>query len=513
MQFSRKLAYSGGSLGSGLLSQAFNTYILFFYLDYLKAPALAIGSVMTAYGIWNAINDPLFGLISDRTQTRWGRRIPYIAFGTLPLMIAFALLWMPPFTSQQPHLLVAYFALMTFLWDGLYTLVILNWTALFPEMFPSLAERSQVSALRQMFSIIGMIGGIALVPMIRGAIGWANMGILFAVISGISLYVALAGSREDPDKLSKEKPIGLVESVTRTFTTPSFPYYVIANFLIQLAFTILTAVLPFYIKYVLHLNDNQSTALLGTVLVVAFLAMPAWSVITARKGGRTAMLIGLVTFGVLLWGFWFAHSFASGMMAGALAGLGLASLMMLLDVLLADIIDEDEVRTGQRREGAFFGIQAFVIRLGISVESLLVTSLLHSAGYVSRAAHATSGCHPGSEAIVVGHPRPLARHRLGLCLVLPAAWGEAGPGAGRSDGQAPGGESGSQLRGRAARWLRAIVPAASESAGDEYASVALPVVLYYSTLCWRRKSETSSAVGREGCAPARVTERAATAQA
>jgi GPH family glycoside/pentoside/hexuronide:cation symporter len=76
----------------------------------------------------------------------------------------------------------------------------------------------------------------------------------------------------------------------------------------------------------------------------------------------------------------------TALVAGALVGVGLAALMMLFDVLLADIIDEDEVKVGQRREGAYFGIQAFIFRLGISVEAVLVTRLLDASGYVPDAA-------------------------------------------------------------------------------------------------------------------------------
>lgn len=391
MEAWRKLAYSFGSLGSAVLSQAFNTYILFFYVDTLKAPEIAIGNVMIVYGIWNAINDPLFGLISDRTRTRFGRRRPFIALGTLPLIIAFYLLWRPPFTGAEAGSLIAYFALMVFLWDGLYTLVILNWTALFPEMFPSLTERSRVSAYRQMFGILGMVLGIALAPTIYGRWGWPAMGLLFAMIAGISIFASLLGSQErqaspvSPGEPG-EQPLGLVQSLRYTLGNRSFVFYVAGNFLIQLVFLILTAVLPFYTKYVLGLSDGQTSLLLGAIFAAAFVAMPFWSRYTIHKGARQAMLVGTILFAIFLWGFWLASSLVTALVVGVLVGVGLAALMMLFDVLLADIIDEDEVKVGQRREGAYFGIQAFIFRLGISVEAVLVTRLLDASGYVPDAA-------------------------------------------------------------------------------------------------------------------------------
>ncbi len=76
-----------------------------------------------------------------------------------------------------------YFTIMMFLFDGLFTLVILNWTALFPEMYTSLEDRSIVSMWRQLFGNVGLIIGIALVPMIYGKLGWQTMAIIFGIIS------------------------------------------------------------------------------------------------------------------------------------------------------------------------------------------------------------------------------------------------------------------------------------------------------------------------------------------
>ena len=90
------ILYSIGNIAAGLLNAAFSTFIIFFYVDKLKMPAALIGIGMAIYGIWNAINDPILGYISDRTNTRWGRRIPYIKFGAVPFVLAFFFVWTPP---------------------------------------------------------------------------------------------------------------------------------------------------------------------------------------------------------------------------------------------------------------------------------------------------------------------------------------------------------------------------------------------------------------------------------
>src|SRR3989339_979284 len=136
MKFLRKLAYSSGAVATALSYQAFTTYVIFFYVDGLKFPPYLAAIAILIYGIWNAINDPLMGYISDHTHSRWGRRVPYIAFGAIPFGLAYFLIWVPPFDSiNQLGLLFTYFVLALCLFDGIYTMTVLNWAALFPEMF------------------------------------------------------------------------------------------------------------------------------------------------------------------------------------------------------------------------------------------------------------------------------------------------------------------------------------------------------------------------------------------
>ncbi|MBX5464425.1 MAG: MFS transporter [Clostridia bacterium] len=379
----RKIAYSAGSLGSALLSQAFGAFVLFFYEDTVRLPVAAVGTLFALYGVWNAINDPLFGYLSDRTRTRWGRRIPYMALGFLPLAVAFALVWSPPAGAGTARLL-AYFFAVIFVYDGLYTLVILNWTALFPEMFRSLEERAQVSAWRQIFTVLGAIAGMAAAPLLYGSrLGWSGMGWLFAAVAALSLGVSLLGSREGTSGRtgSQEAVLSPWLALRYTFSSRSFVFYVLASFALQLNFTLLPSVVPFYTKYVLGAGNAETSLLLGVLFVVAFLAMLPWSRLTVRIGARAALVRSAVAFALALWGFLFARTLPQALAVAGLAGIGLAGQMMLLDVLIADVIDEDELRTGVRREGMYFGMQALIIRLGIAVQALVMTLTQLLTGY------------------------------------------------------------------------------------------------------------------------------------
>lgn len=115
--------FGGGNFANTLAYQVLGNRVQFFYIDILGlSPAIA-GTVWTLYGIWNMINDPLMGQLTDRTRSKYGRRIPYIYLGAIPLGLSFFFLWTPPTTS--PWAMALYFFMALFIFDTLYSLTII----------------------------------------------------------------------------------------------------------------------------------------------------------------------------------------------------------------------------------------------------------------------------------------------------------------------------------------------------------------------------------------------------
>lgn len=171
---------------------------------------------------------------------------------------------------------------MIFLFDTFFTIVILNWTALFPEMYPTLEQRARVSALRQILGIPSLLIGVAATPVIVAKLGWQKMGVIFAIVGGSLLYLSLLGVRENPTFYRKES-LKLSEAIKHTFLNKSFITYVSASFLLQYTYTALLAALPFYAKYVLRLNETQTTLLLAMIFIVTFLLVPVCEVHTENR--------------------------------------------------------------------------------------------------------------------------------------------------------------------------------------------------------------------------------------
>lgn len=397
--------YSVGSLASMLTVATFSGFINFYYIDYLKLSPLLIGQAMFFYGLYNAINDPLLGQISDRYHSKHGTRVPFIKYGMVPFVIAFALLWLPKSTwfGGNQTALFAYFVFSVFLFDGLYTLVFLNWTALYPELYRTDKERNEVSAIRQIFGIIGNIIGFAAPPVLAMLIGWPFLGVSFALIALIALHLSIKYVEIKPD-IDRKEGLPFGKALKETLKNKAFVIYVIAAFFLQFTFVFMQAAMPFYVKYVLKAGSLEQSLVLGTVFISALFFVLAWGKVSSNKGAKWTMLVCIFLFALSLIPYWFAQNYLAGLIIAALNGFGLAGLMILLDVMLADIIDLDQLKTGQRREGMYFGMNALIIRLGISIQGPLLGYILTKSGYVAEALEQSASALTGLKISLVVVP-------------------------------------------------------------------------------------------------------------
>jgi GPH family glycoside/pentoside/hexuronide:cation symporter len=358
-----------------------------------------VGLIWGVYGVWNAINDPLAGYWSDRTQTRWGRRVPWIAATFLPLSITFYLLWTPGEGLGERGLLL-YFLAGVLIFDLLWTIVVMNWTALFPEMVPDEQQRATVSAWRQVFSLVGLLIGVALPPVLAGSdwSGRGSMALLLAVTTAFFFALSLLGSRERGE-FRHDEPLPFRQALRVTMANRDFRYFLGANLAIQFIFMMLAATVPFYTKYALKLRqpvtlpggvtldvELQTSLFLAVAFIAAIPAMPVWAALARRWGAQRTLQVSCLLSAVILALLFWPTTFYSGVLVTTLFGLSFAGLLMLTDLLVADVVDADELVTGARREGMYFGMNGLVIRFAFTIQGLLTGAILTWSGYVAPSA-------------------------------------------------------------------------------------------------------------------------------
>jgi GPH family glycoside/pentoside/hexuronide:cation symporter len=198
LKFTTKLAYGAGDLGAAITANILVFYLLFFFTDVAGLPPGLAGSILTVGKISDAINDPIVGVMSDRTRSHWGRRLPWMLFGAIPFGIIYYLQWIIPHFSDNSEInkwgLFIYYVLIGILFNIAYTMVNLPYTALTPELTQDYNERTNLNSIRFAFSIGGSILSLILYILISNAYPddpgqrYLVLGFVCSVISVIAIF-------------------------------------------------------------------------------------------------------------------------------------------------------------------------------------------------------------------------------------------------------------------------------------------------------------------------------------
>lgn len=377
---SQSIAFGASGFPIQLMGQTFSAFVVYFYVAQLAVPAEWVAAAMIAHGILNAVLNPVVGAISDRVRTPWGRRIPWIGLGIVPLVVAFTLVWMPP--ALPPAGLIAWFLVVVAVYDIAFVVVVLNISALFPEIFRTTEERARGNVPRQIFAIVGMVLGTAGAPLLYDSIGWPGMAIaLGAVCLAMFVWSFAGGMIERRGDVVTDTPMRWRDQLRYTFANRAFLPYVLGSLFVQTAIAVILAAVPFYVRYSLHAPEGEGSIVLGAIFVTAIPAIVLWSAVVQRSTPRMALLWSVAVFGVAVLGYLLPGTVLGAALVGIGVGVGVGGLLQLLEVVLSQIIDEDAARTGHRREGAYFGVNGFVVKGSIVLQAVVAAWVLNASGF------------------------------------------------------------------------------------------------------------------------------------
>ena len=382
----KKLLFSTGDLSTSI-----PLAILMFFQLYFLTDVAGLRPDLAAYAvgiprIWDAVNDPLFGLISDRIRTRWGRRRVLLLFGSVPLGLSFILMWLVPNLGQVG--LAVYYALAFILFDTAFTVVHVGYNALTPEMTSDYDERSTLNGYRMVFSIAGTLGAIIFATVLGWYVTDARtlftiLGIGLGVVSMIPPLVVFRITTEKPCEDLPE-PLPLRVALKQTLGNKPFRMVMGLYLLSWTTASILAAILVYYANYYLKVPQQANYFVLAAQ-GAAIVFIPMWVWLAKKLDKRRAFMWGSVSWIVVLLGIYALRPEQLGMAyaLAALSGSGIATAYVLPWAMVPDVVEHDQAQTGQRREGSYYAFASFFQKLATGAALWMMGMALAQTGYIT----------------------------------------------------------------------------------------------------------------------------------
>jgi GPH family glycoside/pentoside/hexuronide:cation symporter len=394
-----KVRYGMADMGFALITSVMQFFLLFYYTDVAGInPALAGAALMVGKLTWDAVNDPLFGYWSDRTRSRFGRRRIYMLIGAVPLALAAWLMFsIPKGLTGVP----AFFAVLLTFWlvDTFQTMANVPYSSLTPEMTRDYSERASLTSIRMAFSVFGYILGAALTTILAGIFqsaglnlqqAWSATGAVFGGVAMIFILTTAFTVKEKPELAGEPSKLPPAKAFVYPFKNKPFIILMIAFILSSFSFTVLTALVPYFIQYQLGMGSQVSFVLLAMLLTIGIFLLPAkWVCDRINKGPAYALGLGIASIAIIF-GFFLPHQATPLIyVVAVVAGIGFSTQWVCPWSMLPDVLEYDEKMTGERREGVYYGLWNFLTKftgaLGVAVSGWALALY----GYVPNVAQTT----------------------------------------------------------------------------------------------------------------------------
>ncbi len=398
--FSTKIAYGIGAIAYGIKENGFSTFLLLYYNQVVGLPAGTVGLVIAVALVFDAMIDPVIGVLSDRTHTRWGRRHPWLYASALPIALSWLLLWHPP--EGTGPMVMGWLLVTAIIARAAIATNEVPSLAMAPEMTLDYHERTAVLRYRFLF---GWLGGLAMLMLAYGvflrdmsgpgaAAGFQAYGLFGAVVMAITVLVSALGTHrrlaKPPLKRIEAQPVGVIVSEMRTtLSNRAFIILMIAGVFGYTNQGVGFAISQYNLNYVWQFTPDQlliyAVALFGGMVAIFFVVTPM-----ARALGkvRAAAILSIISacfvvssYTLRLLGLFpepgspmLLPMFLLLNTIGTAAGIG---ALIISGSMMSDVVEASEEQTGRREEGLFFAGTLFMQKtatgLGILVAGLLLS--------------------------------------------------------------------------------------------------------------------------------------------
>ena len=388
MKMRYKIGYGLGDMGISISYFAVGFFFLYYLTDIVGMDPYLAGLAFFIGKLWDGINDPLMGVLSDRTWSRFGRKRVFVLFGAIPLGLSFILLWLIPLTAPEWLQFVLAIITMT-LYATAYTVVVVPYMALVPVMTGDYDERTQITGIRASLSTFGTIlGGSAALLLSSFSdelVGLRIITIAFGIFTSTTLLIAAQSVRDfEVRELSGQAIMEYDWShYFSILKDGNLQVLLSLKFLGAIATGTLSASLPYYAE---HILGDQGKSTIGLAIYVTFSALfiPIWNKLSQRNDKRKLLFAGTIATALVLFmiGFFVdADAIPLFYVGCVFLGIAMSSYLLIPYSLVPDLVDVYEYKTGERHESVFFGLWITVHQLGISFAGLILGFSLGIFGY------------------------------------------------------------------------------------------------------------------------------------
>jgi GPH family glycoside/pentoside/hexuronide:cation symporter len=369
----RKTIYGTGdfTVNTALASLSL-VYAGYFLLQYAELPPVLAGLIPLIGRTVDAVTDPLMGRFSDHVRWRAGRRRPFFLIGAVPFGASFALLWAPaPFEAIEARF--AYYTFWYVMLSLSMTVLSVPYLALIPEMARTYDGRTSMNVFRNAGSLMGMFGAIAIRP-IATAVGggeatpesFALTAVGYGVVMAIPWLFIYATTWEQPEYQTRKSELRLVEGIRVLMRHKAYMQLMSLYLASRIAMDLIGVVLILYFTHVL-LRSEDFEIMMTIFLVSVIAALPFWLAVSRHMDKARVFMIGAIGWAVTNmiflfaqpdWPRWLVLAFAP------LVAVGYAVADLMPWAMVGDVVDEDDLETGERREGIYNGFFTFLRKLG-----------------------------------------------------------------------------------------------------------------------------------------------------
>jgi GPH family glycoside/pentoside/hexuronide:cation symporter len=399
-----KSLYGSGDWGISSIGMMRSIFLAIYLTDIVGLePRLASFGALVGV-VWDAVNDPIVGIISDRLNTRWGRRRPFLLWFAIPFGLSFVILWSAPDWDNQIALL-AYVTFSFMIADTLQTLISVPFLSLTPELTPDYDERTTLTSFRSFFQLVGaltvVIAAPAIIDMVlaRGGTqqqGFMLVGAIFGFIGAIPLLLLGIFVRETSTPEQHEST-PFHETLNTAWDNIPFRFAVGIHMLNWSAVDMVAVTFPYFLLYWVAHGDflasirlfgfdlAYESAFFGILMFVCILFVPFWLWLSRIRNKREAYALGMTFWVVVTFMMYSVQPGQTGylLVIAALAGIGVSAAYTLPDSMFADVIEWHELRTGRRQEGIYYGIRTLIRKLTGALVIFITLQMLGWSGYVS----------------------------------------------------------------------------------------------------------------------------------